>query len=197
MEREELLEIIDRAADEQWKELDLAGMELTELPPEIGKLTQLESLILGKFDREKSKSIGNQLTDLPSEIEKLTSLTNLSLSKNQITEIPVVIGKLTSLTNLDLSKNQITKIPSAIGKLVNLNVLDLSKNKITEIPVAISKLINLDELLQLMQKFGICYPIRNLTHTYIAPSLLSKDQPDYTWNETENLIHRNYEWQCN
>uniref|UniRef100_UPI00286CCDA2 COR domain-containing protein n=1 Tax=Chamaesiphon sp. OTE_75_metabat_556 TaxID=2964692 RepID=UPI00286CCDA2 len=30
-----------------------------------------------------------------------------------------------------------------------------------------------DELLQLMQKFGICYPIRNSTHSYIAPSLLS------------------------
>jgi Leucine-rich repeat (LRR) protein/GTPase SAR1 family protein len=45
-----------------------------------------------------------------------------------------------------------------------------------------------DELLQLMQNFGICYPIRNLADTYIAPSLLSLSQPDYIWNETENLI---------
>jgi Leucine-rich repeat (LRR) protein/GTPase SAR1 family protein len=47
-----------------------------------------------------------------------------------------------------------------------------------------------DELLQLMtiKNFGICYPIRNLPNTYIAPSLLSLDKPIYTWNETENLI---------
>jgi GTPase SAR1 family protein len=51
-----------------------------------------------------------------------------------------------------------------------------------------------DELLQLMQNFGICYPIRNLAHTYIAPSLLSKDQPIYTWDETDNLILR-YEYE--
>ena len=51
MTREELLRLIDRAADEGWKELDLAGKGLTELPPEIGKLTQLETLILGKWDK--------------------------------------------------------------------------------------------------------------------------------------------------
>jgi Leucine-rich repeat (LRR) protein/signal recognition particle receptor subunit beta len=51
-----------------------------------------------------------------------------------------------------------------------------------------------DELLQLMQNFGICYPIRNIAQTYIAPSLLSKDQPTYDWNETDNLILR-YEYE--
>jgi internalin A len=47
-----------------------------------------------------------------------------------------------------------------------------------------------DELLQLMtiKNFGICYPIRNLPNTYIAPSLLSLEKPIYIWNETENLI---------
>jgi hypothetical protein len=38
MERDALLRLIDQAADEGWKELDLAGMGLTELPEEIGKL---------------------------------------------------------------------------------------------------------------------------------------------------------------
>jgi hypothetical protein len=31
MERDALLQLIDQAADEGWKELDLAGMGLTEL----------------------------------------------------------------------------------------------------------------------------------------------------------------------
>jgi Leucine-rich repeat (LRR) protein/GTPase SAR1 family protein len=146
MERQELLEIIDRAADEQWTELDLAGMDLTELPPEIGKLTQLKSLILGKFDRGKQRFLVNQITDLPPEIGKLTKLTNLKLSHNQITKIPVAIGKLTKLTNLDLSRNQITEIPVTIAKLINLTNLNIWGNQITEIPVTISQLTKLTNL---------------------------------------------------
>jgi internalin A len=65
MTREELVQLIDKAADEGSTELDLAGLELEELPPEIGKCTQLESLVLGKFDREKGKLIGNKLTEFP------------------------------------------------------------------------------------------------------------------------------------
>jgi hypothetical protein len=49
MTREELLQLIDKAADEGSKVLDLAGLGLEELPPEIGKCTGLETLVLGKF----------------------------------------------------------------------------------------------------------------------------------------------------
>jgi internalin A len=51
-----------------------------------------------------------------------------------------------------------------------------------------------DKLLQLMQKFGICYPIRNISDTYIAPSLLPENRPGYDWNNDENLILR-YEYE--
>ena len=44
MTRDELLAIIDRAAREEWAELDLRGEEITELPPEIGRLTRLKKL---------------------------------------------------------------------------------------------------------------------------------------------------------
>jgi hypothetical protein len=47
MTREELLQLIDEAADEGKTELDLAGFE--ELPPQIGKCPPLERLVLGKF----------------------------------------------------------------------------------------------------------------------------------------------------
>ena len=57
MTREELLALIDRAAAEGWTELDLAGKDLTELPPEIGKLTQVKTLILGKIVYERSEII--------------------------------------------------------------------------------------------------------------------------------------------
>ncbi len=50
MTRSHLLQLIDSSADEGSTELDLAGLGLEELPPKIGKYTQLESLVLGKFD---------------------------------------------------------------------------------------------------------------------------------------------------
>ncbi|MGL5082956.1 MAG: leucine-rich repeat domain-containing protein [Microcoleaceae cyanobacterium] len=146
MERAELLALIDQAAEEGWKELDLAGKELTELPPEIGKLTQLETLTLGKWDEEKRESIGNQLTTLPPEITALVNLKTLNLHSNPIKEIPECIGQLANLKELYLWKNPIKEIPEFIGQLANLKELYLGKNQITEIPEFIGQLTNLTEL---------------------------------------------------
>ena len=49
MTREEAVRRIDRAAEEKLRELDLAGLGLEELPPEIGKCPRLERLVLGNF----------------------------------------------------------------------------------------------------------------------------------------------------
>jgi len=46
-----------------------------------------------------------------------------------------------------------------------------------------------DELLQLMIKFKLCYKIPN-RDIYIAPQLLTENQPTYNWQETNNLILR-------
>jgi internalin A len=53
MTQDELLALIEQAAAENWTELDLSGQGLTALPPEIGKLTQLESLILGRWAKDE------------------------------------------------------------------------------------------------------------------------------------------------
>jgi internalin A len=47
-----------------------------------------------------------------------------------------------------------------------------------------------DELLQLMMRFKLCYEIPHRPHTYIAPQLLSPNQPEYAWDDTDNLILR-------
>jgi len=47
MTPEELLQLIDKAAEEGQTELDLAGFE--ELPPQICKCPPLERLVLGNF----------------------------------------------------------------------------------------------------------------------------------------------------
>ena len=61
---EEALKIIEEEKRDNSTNLDLAGFNLTEFPPEIFELTNLTGLIL--YD--------NQLTKLPEAIEKLTNL---------------------------------------------------------------------------------------------------------------------------
>ncbi|MCC5629271.1 leucine-rich repeat domain-containing protein [Nostoc sphaeroides CHAB 2801] len=47
-----------------------------------------------------------------------------------------------------------------------------------------------DELLRLMINFKLCYEIPKSKGKYIAPQLLSANQPSYDWNQTNNLILR-------
>lgn len=47
-----------------------------------------------------------------------------------------------------------------------------------------------DELLQLMMKFKLCYEVPTQRGVYIAPQLLTGNQPKYEWNEEENLLLR-------
>ncbi len=47
-----------------------------------------------------------------------------------------------------------------------------------------------DELLQLMMKFRLCYEIPTQKGSYIAPQLLTENQPDYEWEEKQNMLLR-------
>ena len=105
--------------------LDLKSNQLTgEIPPEIGKLTNLIYLDLGS----------NQLTgEIPTEIGKLTNLTGLLLYDNELTGvIPSEIGNLTNLIYLMLSSNELSgSIPPEIGNLANLQGLNLHSNQLS------------------------------------------------------------------
>ena len=116
--------------------LDLSRRNLTELPKEIGNLTNLTSLSLNN----------NKLTKLPKEIGNLTNLTSFYLPGNRLTELPKEIGNLTNLTNLELSFNSLTELPKEIGNLTNLTSLDLLRNSLTELPKEIGNLTNLTGL---------------------------------------------------
>ena len=105
--------------------LDLGSNQLTgEIPPEIGKLTNLIYLDLGS----------NQLTgEIPAEIGELTNLTGLLLYDNELTGvIPSEIGNLTNLIYLMLSSNELSgSIPPEIGNLANLQGLNLHSNQLS------------------------------------------------------------------
>ncbi|HEY9659148.1 MAG TPA: COR domain-containing protein, partial [Allocoleopsis sp.] len=137
MTQDELLELIDQAAKEEWTVLDLSGQELVSLPMQMGQLTQLTALNLSN----------NQLAEFPVTIEQLTQLTTLDLSNNQLSELPIAVEQLTRLTTLDLSSNQLAEFPVAIEQLTQLTTLDLSSNQLTELPEAISHLVNLSRLI--------------------------------------------------
>ena len=41
-----------------------------------------------------------------------------------------------------------------------------------------------------MKKFQLCYEIPECRNTFIAPQLLAENQPEYNWDESNNLILR-------
>ncbi|MFN6499846.1 MAG: COR domain-containing protein [Nostoc sp. DedQUE01] len=132
----EVKQRIEKAQREGAKELNLSGMELTEVPEAIASLTQLQQLDLSS----------NQLTILPEAIASLTQLQELNLYSNQLTILPEAIASLTQLQELNLASNQLTILPEAIASLTQLQQLYLHRNQLTILPEAIASLTQLQVL---------------------------------------------------
>lgn len=101
-----LLKKIEKAKKEKWTGLNLSDEVLTELPAEIGQLTQLQSLWLNQ----------NQLTELPPEIGQLSQLNRLAIADNQVTKLPVEIRKLTRLKKIWIINNLLIRPPIDIAE---------------------------------------------------------------------------------
>ncbi|MDM8526627.1 leucine-rich repeat domain-containing protein [Anaerolineales bacterium HSG24] len=173
MSRDQLLTIINQAKAEGRTELNLhrkgiSELRISELPAEIGQLTNLTSLSL--WD--------NQLSQLPNEIGQLTNLTSLSLSYNQLSQLPNEIGQLTNLTDLSLRSNQLSQLPAEIVQLTNLTSLDLRSNQLSQLPAEIVQLTNLTSLYlsdnQLSQLPAEIVQLTNLTSLYLSFNQLSQ-----------------------
>jgi Leucine-rich repeat (LRR) protein len=133
--------------------LDLSGLELRAIPPEISALTQLQYLHLS--DNQISSipnSLGNlpllqqldlarnQISSIPDSLSNLPQLKVLNLANNQMISIPDSFSKLSQLKSLGLINNQMISIPDSFSNLLQLRVLNLANNQISRIPDSLSNL---------------------------------------------------------
>ena len=135
----DLSEAIKRIKDCQEKNaktLNLTGLKLTELPDELFKLKQLESLDL--YD--------NLLTELPERIGELNNLKELLASKNKLTELPENIGELKKLTTIKLDENNFKFFPEILTPLKSIQYISLEDNHIDVLHHTVQNIENLRSL---------------------------------------------------
>lgn len=136
MDKRKFLQLIEKAQQEHWENLDLSNQSIENFPAE---LLSIDSLIFLDLSNNKIKTI-------PEEIKSLANLKSLILSNNSLTEIPNTLGELENLEYINFSSNALVVLPSEIGKLKKLRNLDLSDNNFYNFPTEICYLKNLNEL---------------------------------------------------
>jgi internalin A len=168
----------------QLQRLELNTNELTDLPSEIGLLTQLKELHL----------YWNRLSQLPHEVGQLTQLQQLNLSNNQLTQLPPKIGQLIQLQWLNLSNNQLTQLPPKIGQLIQLQWLNINENDLTDLPPEIGLLNQLralhlyrNRLSQLPHEVGQLTQLQQLNFHYNRLSQLPFEIGQLTQLQQLNL----------
>ncbi len=117
--------------------LDCYKNEVTEIPAEIGRLTNLKYFNFCK---------AYALNKVPAEIGKLKKLKKIRLCLTEIKSIPKEIGSLPNLNILWMFCNDFKEIPKEIGNLKRLKDLDIHSNKITKLPNEVCNLKSLTSL---------------------------------------------------
>ena len=139
--------------------LDLEGLDLVTLPPELDQLTTLTTLNLNHnqlsalpttfanlVELQTLHLRGNQFPGLPAQLSRLPNLRTLDASDNNITGVPTSFPQLTDLETLSLYGNQLTGLPPQLTRLAHLRTLDLGKNNLSNVPDDIAQLTSLERL---------------------------------------------------
>jgi hypothetical protein len=116
--------------------LHLANNELTTLPDNIIKLTNLRDLNLLK----------NRLVSLPTKIGLLCSLKLLELANNCLEYLPVTFGALNKLERLVLESNRLKVLPENLDNMTACRYLNVSNNQLTRLPKCLARMPNLTVL---------------------------------------------------
>jgi len=119
------------------QKLYLGSNLLTEIPDEVGNLTQAVEIDFSN----------NAIEVIPNTLSLCTSLQLLHLGNNKIQEVPPeIFSQLKSLRELQLYKNKISIIPPEIGNLACIERLSIASNLITSMPEELGACTTLVEL---------------------------------------------------
>ena len=99
------------------------SQKLSEIPENIGDLSELESLIIKN---------GN-IESIPDSLFAISSLKHLDLSENKINNLGEKLSKLKNLEFLDVSQNQLDKFPDVFSKIKSLNDIVIYGNPFKEL----------------------------------------------------------------
>jgi Leucine-rich repeat (LRR) protein len=171
MEKDALIRHLVQAAESDAHTLSLRYQSLTSLPPEIGQLTNLQSLDISM----------NSISELPQEIENLSKLTSINFTDNELKRVPPELGLLKKLETLHLYKNKLTTLPNEIGQLTQLREIRLHWNQLESLPPEIGLLTRLEilflpdnQLRELPQQIG---HLQALVELNVAKNCLAELHP--------------------
>ncbi|XP_074357077.1 TMV resistance protein N-like [Apium graveolens] len=148
---------------ESLTELNASGINVSELPDSIGRLSKLVKLILNSNDKLKTLpdtmcnlraleflSIDRctSLGALPIELGNIESLTQLSAMSLNVWKLPDSIGRLSKLVKLMLYHNvNLKSLPDTICDLRSLKVLGIGGcSSLEELPIDLGNIESLTEL---------------------------------------------------
>lgn len=150
---------------------DMSG----SLPPELGNLANLKSLVLAVQPSYGGGFGGG----IPPELGNLANLQHLNLYGNHLGGgIPPELGNLANLQVLDLSWNNLSgAIPPHLSNLAHLQTLDLAWNELSgAIPPELGDLSNLQALTLNVNQLSGALPLSlinlHLTHFYFQSTSL-------------------------
>lgn len=189
--QKELIDLINDAKENNWKALDLSNCGLTELPPEIGILENLEYLDLTSEinNSNVNKKVCNIIETLPKEIGNLKNLKELALYGIRLNSLPSEIKNLKQLEYINLNENNFEKFPEELTFLEKLEFFALD-NVNYSIPSSIVQLKNLiylylpDIMLKILPDY--IGELTNLRIIYLGRGKLEK-LPE-TLNNLTNLV---------
>ena len=99
--------------------------KLESVPNEIGRLRDLEKLILQS----------NNLTQLPRAIGQLSKLTSLSVGENKLNFVPEEIGSLENLESLYINDNpNLQALPFELALCSKLEIMSIDSCPLSKIP---------------------------------------------------------------
>lgn len=112
----------DAGEGKDWTTIDMGGMNLKNVSPELFRYTFLTTLYIPH----------NALVALPASISRLINLTLLDASSNKLSSLPPELGLLTHLRDLFLFDNHLSSLPAELGTLHLLDTLGIEGNPLPE-----------------------------------------------------------------